>query len=109
MGLFNQNQLISNLNLRVSSRFSLFGFYSLNFANANTSGASSFPSNSYDVGLDYGRAAFAIRQGASARRGTPVGQLSSALFGKSNSLAGGGFGPPGGGNRNIDFQVAFSF
>jgi hypothetical protein len=40
--------------------------------------------------------------------GAPVGQLSSPLFGKSNSLAG-GFGPPGGGNRRIDFQVAFSF
>jgi len=41
--------------------------------------------------------------------GTPVGQLSSPLFGKYNSLAGGAFGPPGGGNRNIDFQVALSF
>jgi hypothetical protein len=40
--------------------------------------------------------------------GVPVGQLSSPLFGKSNSLAG-GFGPPGGGNRRIDFQVTFSF
>jgi hypothetical protein len=39
--------------------------------------------------------------------GAPVGQLSSPLFGKSNSLAG-GFGPAGG-NRTIDFQVAFSF
>jgi hypothetical protein len=39
--------------------------------------------------------------------GTPIGQLSSPLFGKSNSLAG-GFGP-GGGNRHIDFQVMFSF
>ena len=39
--------------------------------------------------------------------GAPVGQLSSPLFGKSNSLA--AFGPPGGGNRLIDFQVAFSF
>ena len=41
--------------------FSLFGFYSLNFANSNTSGVSSFPSNSYDVALDYGRAAFDVR------------------------------------------------
>lgn len=41
--------------------------------------------------------------------GSPVGQLSSPIFGKSNSLAGGGFGPPGGGNRRIDFQVMFSF
>lgn len=40
--------------------------------------------------------------------GAPVGQLSSPLFGKSNSLAG-GFGPPGGGNRRIDFQVMFGF
>jgi hypothetical protein len=38
--------------------------------------------------------------------GTPVGQLSSPLFGKSNSLA--GFFANGG-NRHIDFQVMFSF
>ena len=40
--------------------------------------------------------------------GAPVGQLSSPLFGRSNSLAS-GFGPPGGGNRQLDFQVAFIF
>jgi len=40
--------------------------------------------------------------------GAPVGQLSSPLFGKSNSLAS-GFGPPGGGNRQVDFQIMFSF
>jgi hypothetical protein len=279
IGLFNQNQLITNLNLRVSSRFSLFGFYSLSFARGDASGVGSFPMNSYDVKLDYGRTAFDIRNrlflggsftlfkgirlspfmmtnsgspfnitvgqdlngdsiyndrpafaaagatganiiaskwgtfdanpqagetiipinygtgpaqfslnlrlsktfglgrktesgstgggmpgpppgggrggpppggggpggglgpgglsssggrppggpgSAASRRysltvgvgamnafnivnlGTPVGQLSSPLFGKSNSLAG-GFGPPGGGNRNIDFQLAFSF
>jgi hypothetical protein len=60
-GLFNQNQLIMNINVRLGSKFSLFGFYSLNFANSNTSGVNSFPSNSYDVALDYGRAAFDIR------------------------------------------------
>ena len=48
-GLFNQNQLITNVNLRLGARFSLFGFYSLNFANSNTSGISSFPSNSYVI------------------------------------------------------------
>jgi hypothetical protein len=41
--------------------------------------------------------------------GTPVGELSSPLFGKYNSLAGGAFGPPGGGNRIVDSQLAFSF
>jgi hypothetical protein len=40
--------------------------------------------------------------------GSPVGQLSSPIFGHSNSTAG-GFGPPGGGNRMLDFQVMFSF
>jgi hypothetical protein len=39
--------------------------------------------------------------------GAPIGQLSSPLFGKSNSLAT-GFGPSGG-NRHIDFQVMFGF
>jgi hypothetical protein len=61
IGLFNQNQVIANLNLHLGTRLSLFGFYSLNFANSDTSGVGSFPSNSYDVRLDYGRAAFDIR------------------------------------------------
>jgi hypothetical protein len=60
-GLFNQNQLISNLNLRLGTKVSLFGFYSLNFSRSNTSGVSSFPSDSYDIALDYGRAAFDTR------------------------------------------------
>jgi hypothetical protein len=38
--------------------------------------------------------------------GTPVGQLSSPLFGQSNSLA--GFFANGG-NRHVDFQAMFSF
>jgi len=60
-GLFNQNQLITNLNLRMSTRVSLFGFYSLNFSRSNTAGVSSFPSDAYDIALDYGRAAFDVR------------------------------------------------
>jgi hypothetical protein len=60
-GLFNQNQLITNLNLHMGTRVSLFGFYSLNFSRSNTAGVSSFPSNPYDIALDYGRAAFDTR------------------------------------------------
>ncbi len=49
--------------------------------------------------------------------GPPIGDLSSARFGISNSLASGGFGGPGGGgggggaanNRRIDLQVRFQF
>ena len=60
-GLFKQNQLITNFNIRAGARLSLFGYYSLNYVNSDTAGASSFPSNQYDVGLDYGRAAYDIR------------------------------------------------
>lgn len=44
--------------------------------------------------------------------GNPIGNLSSPLFGQSNSLAG-GFGPGGGmgaaGNRRIELSLRFSF
>jgi hypothetical protein len=60
-GIFKQNQLIANFNVRAGARLSLFGYYALNYANSDTAGASSFPSNQYDVSLDYGRAAFDIR------------------------------------------------
>jgi len=60
-GVFNQNQLITNVNVRMGARLSLFGYYVLNYANSDTVGASSFPSNSYDVGADYGRAFFDTR------------------------------------------------
>ncbi len=60
-GLFRQNQLIANFNIRAGAKLSLFGYYSLNYANSDTSGAGSFPSDQYDIGLDYGRASFDIR------------------------------------------------
>lgn len=59
-GRFNQNQMIANANIR-SKKFTMFGFYMLNFANSNTSGASSFPSSPYDLMADYGRANFDVR------------------------------------------------
>ena len=60
-GVLRQNQLIANFNIRASAKLSLFGFYSLNYANSDTSGASSFPSDQYDLGADYGRASFDTR------------------------------------------------
>jgi hypothetical protein len=60
-GLFNQNQVIANFNVRAGSKLSLFGYYTLNFANSNTAGVSSFPMNQYNLAEDYGRAAFDIR------------------------------------------------
>ena len=60
-GLFNQDQVIANFNIRAGTRLSLSGYYSLGFANSNTAGAGSFPMNSYDIAADYGRAAFDVR------------------------------------------------
>jgi hypothetical protein len=70
-GDFKQNQFIVNGTIRAGARLSLFGYYTLNYANSNTTGISSgfsnqvtigFPSNQFDLALDYGRAFFDIRQ-----------------------------------------------
>jgi hypothetical protein len=60
-GEFRQNQLIANFNLRNSKYYSLSGFYSLNFANGDASGASYFPTNSNNIKGDYGRTSFSTR------------------------------------------------
>jgi hypothetical protein len=56
-GIFNQNQLITNFNMRMGAKLNLFGFYTLGYANGNTA----IPMNPYDVAEDYGRAAFDVR------------------------------------------------
>ncbi len=61
-GDFKQNQFIVNGTVRVGTRVSLFSYYTLNYANSDTSGVTTFPSNQYDLDLDYGRATFDIRQ-----------------------------------------------
>jgi uncharacterized membrane protein YgcG len=60
-GIFRQNQLIANFNVRAGTRLTLNGYYSLNYANSDTGGPTSFPSNPYDILADYGRASFDIR------------------------------------------------
>src|SRR6266566_1257287 len=60
-GIFKQNQLIVNSSVRMGQKLSLFGYYTLNYANSDTSGAGSFPSNPLDVSQDYGRASFDVR------------------------------------------------
>jgi len=56
-GIFNQNQLIANFNMRMGTKLNLFGFYTLGYANGNTTTTM----NPYDIAEDYGRAAFDIR------------------------------------------------
>jgi hypothetical protein len=60
-GVFRQQQLIVNSNVRVGAKVQVFGFYTLNYAKSDTSGVGSFPSNSYDISQDYGRASFDTR------------------------------------------------
>jgi hypothetical protein len=60
-GTFKQNQLITNVRFSLGSKVSLFGFYDLNFANADAVYTASFPSNQYDLAQDYGRSPFDVR------------------------------------------------
>ncbi len=77
-GVFRQNQLISNMRVAAGKKVSLFGFYTLGYANANVSAggggggffgsgltsSASFLSNQYDPMADYGRSAFDVRHRA---------------------------------------------
>jgi len=77
-GVFRQNQLIANMRVAAGKKVSLFGFYTLGYANANVSAggggggffgsgltsSASFLSNQYDPMADYGRSAFDVRHRA---------------------------------------------
>jgi Carboxypeptidase regulatory-like domain len=58
-GIYHQNQLVTNFSIR-ARKLTLFGFYMLNFAKADTSGATYFPSNQFDPRADYGRSTFDV-------------------------------------------------
>ena len=60
-GVFHQNQLIVNSNVRAGTKAQLFGFYTLNYAKGNVSGVSNFPSDSTNIDADYGRSSFDTR------------------------------------------------
>jgi Carboxypeptidase regulatory-like domain len=60
-GIFKQNQLIVNSSVRMGTKLSLFGYYVLNYANADTAGPNTFASNSDDIAQDYGRTPYDIR------------------------------------------------
>lgn len=61
--VFKENQMILNVNARISPKLSFFGFYNLSFANTDGAGGfgGSFASNSYNLSQDYGRASFVNR------------------------------------------------
>jgi Carboxypeptidase regulatory-like domain len=55
-GLYNQNQVIANVNAKLNAGLSLFGFYVFNRANSNTDGINTFPANPRDWSGEYGPA-----------------------------------------------------
>ncbi len=55
-GLYNQNQVITNVNAKLNSGLSLFGFYVYNHARSNTDGIGTFPANPYNYAGEYGPA-----------------------------------------------------
>jgi len=57
-GLYNENQLIANFNIRMGAALSLFGYYTLSYADTNAGG---LPMNQYNLAESYGPAAWAIR------------------------------------------------
>jgi hypothetical protein len=69
-GLYNQNQLIANVNAKLNAGFSLFGFYVLNYARSNTDGVGTFAANPYNFAGEYGPASTDIRH-----RGTIGGSI----------------------------------
>jgi hypothetical protein len=60
-GLYNQNQLIANVNAKLHGGVSLFGYYTLNNAKSNSDGLGTFPANPADFRGEYGPAATDIR------------------------------------------------
>ncbi len=61
-GVFRQNQLVANVNVRTSRIFTVSGYGVLNYAKSDTGGITTFPAtNFYDIGQDYGRATFDTR------------------------------------------------
>jgi hypothetical protein len=63
-GIYKQNQLIANVNTRVNSGFSIFGFYVLNKAMSNTDGIGTFPANPYSSTGEFGPAFNDVRHRA---------------------------------------------
>ena len=71
-GIYNQSQLIANINTKFNRSVSLFGFYVLNKASSDTDGVNTSPANPYSYAGEYGPAATDVRH-----RGTIGGSLNA--------------------------------
>ena len=71
-GVYNQNQLIVNVNTKVNKNVSLNGSYMVNKAMSNTDGLGTFPANQYSLDGEYGPASTDVRH-----RATLAGSVNS--------------------------------
>jgi hypothetical protein len=60
-GIYNQNQMIANVNTKLNAGISMFGFYTLNYARSNTDGIGTSPANPYNWSGEYGPASTDVR------------------------------------------------
>ncbi len=60
-GIYNQNQVVANINTRLKQGVSLFAFYVLNRAMSSTDGIDTVPANPYSLAGEYGPAATDVR------------------------------------------------
>ena len=60
-GIYNQNQLIANVNTKASRNLTIFSFYVLNRARSDSDGVNTFPANPNDYTGEYGPAATDVR------------------------------------------------
>ncbi len=63
-GLYNQSQIVVNVNSRVTPKVSLFGYYILSNARSNTDGVNTFPANQYSLSEEYGPSSTDVRNRA---------------------------------------------
>ena len=56
-GIYNQNQVVANINTRLKQGVSLFGFYVFNRAMSSTDGIDTVPANPFSLAGEYGPAA----------------------------------------------------
>jgi hypothetical protein len=88
-GLYNQNQLILNVDSKVNRKISLTGSYTYNHAMSNTDGLGTFPASPYTMAGEYGPAATDIRHRVS------LGGTITAPWGiRFNPLLTANSGPP---------------
>jgi len=60
-GIYNQNQVVANINTRLKQGVSLFAFYVLSRAMSSTDGIDTVPANPYSIAGEYGPAATDVR------------------------------------------------